>query len=594
MEEYQSAYRADHSTETALLKVHHDISSALDESHAVALVILDLSAAFDTIDQCQLLSLLNEEFGVHAKALSWLETYLEARAQRVKIDDAMSETIPLTCGVPQGSVLEPVLFTIYTMPMQRIIRKHGVVYHKYADDTQLYVTYKPNVLGDMQRAVKQLGDCISEIRVWMINRMLKLNDNKADMVIYMSQYHLNKYGRCDISIGDSTISPVECVRNLGVQIDQHLTMDKQVTAVCKACNFHLYRLSSIRRYITTDGARSVVQALITSRLDYCNSLLANLTNTQMKRLKSIQHKAARLVTRTPLREHITPVLKHLHWLPVECRITYKLMVLVYKSISSLSDCLTDISLWMKSSKLKLNSDKTEFIIIGTKQQRQKLSNHFPVKLLDNDISPSDSVRNLGVIFDSDFSFHKHVSNICKSCFYHIRDLRRIQRHIPLSTAKTISNALISSRLDYCNSLINNIAKQDLSKLQRVQNCLARVILRAPRFSPSLPLLKQLHWLPVNYRIKFKLCTLTFRALAIHQPPYLASLLHFSNIPRQLRSSTSQQLSIPRTKLNLGKRAFSVAAPIIWNELPTTLKSCESLASFRKNLKTYLFKIAFPP
>ena len=104
-------------------------------------------------------------------------------------------------------------------------------------------------------------------------------------------------------------------------------------AVCKACNFHLYRLSSIRRYITTYAARSVVQALITSRLDYCNSLLANLTNTQMKRLKSIQHKAARLVTRTPLREHITPVLKQLHWLPVECRITYKLMVLVYKCVN---------------------------------------------------------------------------------------------------------------------------------------------------------------------------------------------------------------------------------------------------------------------
>ena len=148
----------------------------------------------------------------------------------------------------------------------------------------------------------------------------------------------------------------------------------------------------------------------------------------------------------------------------------------HKSISSLSDCLTDISLWMKSSKLKLNSDKTEFIIIGTKQQRHKLSTHFPVKLLDNDITPSDSVRNLGAIFDSDFSFHKHVSDICKSCFYHIRDLRRIRRHIPLSTAKTISNALISSRLDYCNSLLNNIAKQDLSKLQRVQNCLARVAL----------------------------------------------------------------------------------------------------------------------
>ena len=104
----------------------------------------------------------------------------------------------------------------------------------------------------------------------------------------------------------------------------------------------------------------------------------------------------------------------------------------------------------------------------------------------------------------------------------------------------------------------------------------------------------LHCLPVNYRIKFKLSTLTYRAIAIHQPPYLADLLLFSNIPRQLRSSTPQQLSIPITKLNLGKHAFSVAAPIVWNELPTTLKSCESLASFRKHIKTYLFKIAFPP
>ena len=254
-------------------------------------------------------------------------------------------------------------------------------------------------------------------------------------------------------------------------------------------------------------------------------------------------------------------------------------------------------MWDERTEFKVNRFNKHF-------RREELVNanfvdFFTVSIIVFTIYLSHIIRLylIGVIFDSDFSFHKHISNICKSCFYHImplRDLRRIRRHLPLSTAKTISHSLITSRLDYCNSLINNIAKQDLSKLQRVQNCLARVVLRAPRFSPSLPLLKQLHWLPVNYRIKFKLSTLIYRALAIHQPPYLASLLHFSNVPRQLRSSTSQQLSIPRTKLNLGKRAFSVAAPIIWNELPTTLKSCESLASFRKNLKTYLFNIAFPP
>ena len=136
-------------------------------------------------------------------------------------------------------------------------------------------------------------------------------------------------------------------------------------------------------------------------------------------------------------------------------------------------------------------------------------------------------------------------------------------------------ALISSCLDYCNSLLNNIAK-----LQRVQNCLTRVVLRAPRFSPSV-LLKQLHWLPVSYRIDLKLSTLTHRALSTQQPPYLASLLHVSNIPRQLKSSTSQQLIVPKTKLNLGKHAFSVAAPGVWNELPITLKTSETIAIFRK-------------
>ena len=156
---------------------------------------------------------------------------------------------------------------------------------------------------------------------------------------------------------------------------------------------------------------------------------------------------------------------------------------------------------MESSWLKLNPDKTDLIIIGTKQQQNMIISHFPVKLFGSDTFPSDTIRNVGVVFDSDFNFRQHISQVCKSCFYHIRDLRRIRRHISIYTAKTISTVLISSCLDYCNSLLNNIPKRDLAKLQRVQNCLACVVLsRAPRFSPSLPLLKQLHWLPVSYRI----------------------------------------------------------------------------------------------
>ena len=263
-----------HSTETALLKVKHDISSALDKHNSVLFVMLDLSAAFDTIDQNQLLGLLRDEYGITEKALSWFSTYLEDRTQRVQVETTTSDNVPLKCGVPQGSVLGPVIFTLYTAPIQRIIRKHGVKHHKYADDIQLYVEYDPAVPGAREEAIRRLEACIKEILIWMSIRMLKLNDDKTEMVIFCSKHHLGQY----------VIKPVSHVRNLGVQMDDHLSMISQVTAICAACNFQLYRLSSVRRYLTVDATKNAVQALITSRLDYCNSLLLNLTTSQIARL----------------------------------------------------------------------------------------------------------------------------------------------------------------------------------------------------------------------------------------------------------------------------------------------------------------------
>ena len=170
----------------------------------------------------------------------------------------------------------------------------------------------------------------------MIARWLKLNDGKTEMVLFMSKYHLNNHGKCTISIGDSTISPAEHVRNLGVQMDQHLAMGPHVTAICQACNFHLGRLSSIRRYLSTEATRTAVQALITSRLDYCNSLLINIPAVQLERFQNIQNNAARLVSRVPYREHSTPVLRQLHWLPVTCRVPYKILLTVFKCLHGMA------------------------------------------------------------------------------------------------------------------------------------------------------------------------------------------------------------------------------------------------------------------
>ena len=156
-----------------------------------------------------------------------------------------------------------------------------------------------------------------------------------------------------------------------------------------------------------------------------------------------------------------------------------------------------------------NPSKTEFLLIGTKLQREKFLNNFPCLLLSQDTNPSTSAKNLGVLFDSSLNFRNHISQTCRACFYHIRDLRRIRKSLSLDLAKQIAVALVSSKLDYCNSLFHNMPEKDIARLQRVQNCLARVVTKAPRFSHFVPILKRLHWLPVKFRIHFKICATIF-------------------------------------------------------------------------------------
>ena len=201
---------------------------------------------------------------------------------------------------------------------------------------------------------------------------------------------------------------------------------------------------------------------------------------------------------------------------------------------------------MTDSKLKLNADKTGFHIIGTPKQCGKLDGFFPTRILSQNITPAASARNLGVTFDKNFNFRQQniIYQTCRCCFYHMRDLRRIRRYMSLSVAKTIATALVSSRLDYCNSLLHNIAIKDNTKLQRVQIFLAGVVTRSPRFSRSVPLLKSLHWPSVRHRIIYKICTITYQALSTKNPAYLHSMLTSARQPRQFRSFGSDLLSVP--------------------------------------------------
>ena len=178
-EVYQSAYRQLHSTETALLCVQNDLLQAVDTHGGAILVLLDFSAAFDTTDHHCLLHILESSFGIQGNVLAWFQSYLTGRTQTVHIKKCTSEPHELKYGVQQGSVLGPILFTIYTTPLGKLIRRHGLTSHLYPDDTQLYLAFKPSEPSSIDNNISRLEKCVEDIRAWMKLNLLKLNDDKT-------------------------------------------------------------------------------------------------------------------------------------------------------------------------------------------------------------------------------------------------------------------------------------------------------------------------------------------------------------------------------------------------------------------------------
>ena len=237
----QSAYRTWHSTETALLRVHNDIMLALDSRKDVILIMLDLSAAFDTLDHDILLNRLQRRFGISGTALQWFRSYLSNRLQCVSIDSITSQEAVLQFGVPQGSVLGPILFTLYTAPLDDIISSYGMGYMLYADDSGIYV-----VCDTPSDVILDLQLCVDDIRQWMKSNMLILNDEKTEILHFTSRFKKDRNVLDSFRIGDSEIIPTNTAKNLGVMFDSDGFMTSHINNICRSAYFALYRIGKIR------------------------------------------------------------------------------------------------------------------------------------------------------------------------------------------------------------------------------------------------------------------------------------------------------------------------------------------------------------
>ena len=322
----QSAYRKFYSTETTICSVISDLLTVIDEGKCAILILLDLSAAFDTVVHHLLIEDLRS-VGIEADALDYLTDYLNNRRYCVKIGKSTSESMPLSRGVPQGSVLGPILFCIYTIGLSKLLENTGVMFKTFADDTQLYLT-----ITDIDATCERLNIVLGKLKTWMMYKQLKLNVNKTEYMVIGKKNGLDALRESQFVVDNCTLEFVDSVKDLGVLIDNTLSLNSQINDVARISSYHLRNIAFIRKYIDEESTKKLVCNCVINRLDYCNSIYYNLPNYQLRKLQRIQSKAARLIKGVRRQDRITPVLIELHWLPIKARIKYKICVLTQQAI----------------------------------------------------------------------------------------------------------------------------------------------------------------------------------------------------------------------------------------------------------------------
>ena len=218
------------------------------------------------------------------------------------IGESRSEPTTLQYGVLQGSVLGPVLFTVYTGKLAFLLEAHGVSYHFFADDTQLYIRVE-----DTDEAKHRLSSLLSDLKIWMARRKLKLNDGKSEIIVVRGNLRNVSVANFGVmSFGDIQLVPCESAKNLGVVLDSSLSFRPHIDSIVKTCNFHIRNLYMIKDFVNRKNLITLVHLLIVSQVDYCNSLFIGLPKVILKRVQSVFNRAARLIFNLPPRVPTTP------------------------------------------------------------------------------------------------------------------------------------------------------------------------------------------------------------------------------------------------------------------------------------------------
>ena len=320
----QSDFRRMHSTETAVTYFADEIFMSMDKGLVTGSVFIDLAKAFDTVDRDILLRKL-EYYGICDESLPWFKNYFKGRKQFVHIDSQSSEELAITSGVPQGSILGPLLFIVYINDLPRCVKHFSV--NMYGDDTVLYLA-GPTV-DNLTFYINQDLQCLSE---WLEDNNLVLNVSKTKCVLFTSRRHKERDCILNLNLLGKSISCETTFKYLDVVFDNFMTWKAHADYVCKKVASRVSILGRIRSFVTKEAATLVHNALILPLFDYCDIAWSNLLQQDIDRLQRLQNRSARIITRC---SRSSEAIEQLQWPTLSSRRYYHKAKLVFLCLHSL-------------------------------------------------------------------------------------------------------------------------------------------------------------------------------------------------------------------------------------------------------------------
>ena len=314
LDKFQSAYKQKHSTITALIDITNNIYKAMDNSEITILVLLDYSKAFDCANHKLILAKL-KSFGFNETSLKWINSYLSNRSQYVVTDNGKSDWIDLLNGVPQGSILGPLLFTILVSDISESVL--NCKYHLYADDTQIYIHGK---VQDIEKLIKQMNKDLARITEFSMNNCLKLNEGKSVFIIIGSKNNISKLNArrmSDIIVNNKKIKRETQVRNLGIIFDENLSWDVEINKTISKSYSKLREAYRHKNFLSKGSKVSIVQSYLLSQFNYSSIILQNLKNYQIKKIQTFQNTCTRFILNIRKYDHISQGFKSLGFLNMD-------------------------------------------------------------------------------------------------------------------------------------------------------------------------------------------------------------------------------------------------------------------------------------